>query len=105
MPGDVAITRAVSPGLAACELTYQERVPIDIELARAQHRAYEQTLSAAGYGVQQLASDAAMPDARFDSPPDTVATSPDAEPRLPPATVAREPPAVPLAPPATPLRR
>ncbi len=65
MPGAVAITRAVSPGLAACELTYQERVPIDVELARAQHLAYEQALSAAGYCVQQLASDAAMPDAVF----------------------------------------
>jgi dimethylargininase len=65
MPGDVAITRAVSPGLAACELTYQERVPIDLELARAQHLAYEQALSAAGYGVQQLASDVEMPDAVF----------------------------------------
>ena len=65
MPGDVAITRAVSPGLAACELTCQERVPIDIELARAQHLAYEQALSAAGYCVQRLASDAAMPDAVF----------------------------------------
>ena len=31
MPGAVAITRAVSAGLAACELTYQERVPIDVE--------------------------------------------------------------------------
>jgi len=65
MPGAVAITRAISDGLAACELTYRERVPIDVEVARTQHRAYERALSAAGYGVQQLASDAAMPDSVF----------------------------------------
>src|SRR3954462_9973012 len=65
MTGPVAITRAISAGLAACELTYQERVPIDVEVARAQHRAYEQALSDAGYCVQQLASDAAMPDSVF----------------------------------------
>jgi hypothetical protein len=39
MPEAVAITRAVSAGLAACELTYQARVPIDVGVARAQHEA------------------------------------------------------------------
>ena len=65
MPQAVAITRAVSPALAACELTYQTRVPIDIEAARAQHRAYEQALSAAGYRVERLDADSAMPDSVF----------------------------------------
>jgi dimethylargininase len=65
MPAGVAITRAVSAGLAACELTYQARVPIDVEVARRQHRGYEQALCDAGYRVEQLASDAAMPDAVF----------------------------------------
>jgi dimethylargininase len=65
MPDVVAITRAVSPALADCELTCQPRVPIDVELARAQHHAYEQALTAAGCRVEQLDSDGAMPDAVF----------------------------------------
>src|SRR5689334_2962289 len=50
----VAITRAVSPALASCELTHLERAPIDVERARQQHRAYEQALIAAGGMVQRL---------------------------------------------------
>ena len=65
MPGQVAITRAVSSGLADCELTYQARVAIDLDLARAQHHAYEEALCAAGYRVERLDADAAMPDAVF----------------------------------------
>jgi dimethylargininase len=65
MPGSVAITRAVSAGLGDCELTCQTRVPIDVELARAQHAAYERALAAAGYRVERLDTDAAMPDSVF----------------------------------------
>jgi dimethylargininase len=65
MPDAVAITRAVSSGLANCELTYQTRVPIDVEVARAQHRAYEQALVTAGYRIEQLDADEAMPDSVF----------------------------------------
>jgi len=65
MPEAVAITRAVSAGLAACELTCQERVPIDVGVARAQHHAYEQALASAGYRVERLDADAAMPDSVF----------------------------------------
>jgi dimethylargininase len=65
MNGAVAITRAVSPSLGDCELTYQLRVPIDVEVARAQHRAYEQALASAGYRVEQLPGDASMPDSVF----------------------------------------
>jgi len=61
----VAITRAVSPALASCELTHLERAPIDVERARQQHRAYEQALIAAGGMVQRLESGADMPDAVF----------------------------------------
>lgn len=61
----VAITRAVSPSLAECELTCQPRVPIDVAVARAQHQAYEQALSAAGYRVERLDADATMPDSVF----------------------------------------
>ena len=65
MPAAVAITRAVSAGLAACELTYQARVPIDVGVARAQHRAYEQALEAAGCRLERLDADAEMPDSVF----------------------------------------
>jgi dimethylargininase len=65
MPDAVAITRAVSAALASCELTCQPRVPIDVEAARAQHRAYEQALRASGYRVTQLDSDDTMPDSVF----------------------------------------
>ena len=61
----VAITREVSAGLVACELTHLPRVPIDVDLARAQHRAYEQALADAGYRVEHLAADATMPDSVF----------------------------------------
>ena len=65
VPEVVAITRAVSPALADCELTCQPRVPIDVELARAQHQAYERALAAAGYRVERLDADEAMPDSVF----------------------------------------
>ena len=61
----VAITRAVSPALASCELTHLQRTTIDVERARQQHRAYEQALIAAGAMVQRLESGADMPDAVF----------------------------------------
>jgi dimethylargininase len=65
MSKSVAITRAVSPALAACELTHLERVPIDVELARAQHRAYEAALIQAGYLVERLDTSADLPDSVF----------------------------------------
>jgi dimethylargininase len=65
MPKSVAITRAVSPALAACELTHLERVPIDVERARAQHRAYEEALIDAGYLVERLDTSPEMPDSVF----------------------------------------
>ena len=61
----VAITRGVSPAFASCELTHLERVPIDVDRARAQHHAYEQALIAAGGLVQQLETSADLPDSVF----------------------------------------
>ena len=43
-----AITRAVSPSMEACELTFLKREPIDIARAREQHRAYEACLRGIG---------------------------------------------------------
>jgi len=51
--------------MASCELTHLARVPIDVDLARAQHREYEQALTAAGCRVERLASGPDMPDAVF----------------------------------------
>ena len=65
MPAGIAITRAVSAALGDCELTHLERVPIDVELARAQHREYEQALREAGYLVEHLESTNEMPDSVF----------------------------------------
>jgi dimethylargininase len=65
MPQSIAITRAVSPALAACELTHLERVAIDVERARAQHRAYEEALIDAGYLVERLDTSPQMPDSVF----------------------------------------
>jgi dimethylargininase len=61
----IALTRGVSPALAECELTHLERTPIDLEIARAQHAAYEQRLAAAGCIVQRLETAADMPDSVF----------------------------------------
>ncbi len=65
MASPVAITRAVSSAIAACELTHLERVPIDLKIARAQHREYEQALADAGYLVERVAEGSGMPDSVF----------------------------------------
>ena len=65
MAGRVALTREVSPGLAACQLTHLPRVPIDVGLARAQHADYEAALADAGYRVERLGAGPDMPDSVF----------------------------------------
>jgi dimethylargininase len=60
-----AITRQVSPTLAACELEYLERQPIDIPKAIDQHRAYEQCLREAGACIVTLPADPQFPDGVF----------------------------------------
>jgi len=61
----LALTREVSDALAACQLTHQARVPIDVGAARVQHAAYEQALREAGYTVVRLSATAEMPDSVF----------------------------------------
>jgi dimethylargininase len=60
-----AITRQVSPALAACELEFLPRTPIDVDLARAQHAAYEAYLRQCGARVISLPSEPALPDSVF----------------------------------------
>ena len=65
MPQLIALTRAVSRTLGACELTHLPRVEIDLELARVQHQAYEQALAAAGCRVERVPALDECPDAVF----------------------------------------
>jgi dimethylargininase len=60
-----AITRAVPPTLARCELTHREREPIDLERAVAQHAAYAALLRALGLEVVELPADPDFPDSCF----------------------------------------
>ena len=60
-----AITRAVSPAIVDCELTHLERTPIDLEVARSQHAAYEATIADLGARVQQLPAEPDLPDSVF----------------------------------------
>jgi dimethylargininase len=60
-----AITRAVSPAIANCELTFVTRQPIDLTKARSQHRAYERLLERLGARVISLPAEPDLPDSMF----------------------------------------
>lgn len=60
-----AITRDVSPALAECELSYVPRHAIDVDLATAQHHAYQRALQGLGCTVQALPAEPSMPDSVF----------------------------------------
>jgi len=60
-----AITRAVSPGIVHCELTFVPRQPIDLAKAQSQHRAYQRALEKAGARVISLPAEPALPDSMF----------------------------------------
>lgn len=61
----VAATREVSPAIVRCELTHLMRVAIDVDLARAQHSAYERALQEAGCTLVRVEPAPDMPDAVF----------------------------------------
>jgi dimethylargininase len=61
----IAITRAVSPRLAACELSFIAREAIDIARAAKQHQAYEQILARLGAKVISLPAEPELPDSMF----------------------------------------
>ena len=61
----IAITRQVSPAFGNCELTYLERVAIDVPLAQAQHHQYEACLAALGCEVHRLPAEPDLPDSVF----------------------------------------
>jgi dimethylargininase len=60
-----AITRAVSPGIVDCELTFVARHPIELAKAEEQHRAYQQLLEKCGARVISLPPEQALPDSMF----------------------------------------
>jgi len=61
----IAITRPVSPAIDRCELTYLERIPIDVKRAIAQHHSYEETLKSLGVEVIRLPEQPDLPDSVF----------------------------------------
>ncbi len=60
-----ALTRAVSPAMGACELTYLSRQAINIAKAAEQHDRYRKCLADLGVRVIFLPAEPAMPDAVF----------------------------------------
>jgi dimethylargininase len=67
-----AITRAVSPGIVNCELTFVTRQPIDLAKAEEQHRAYQLVLEKLGARVISLPAAPALPDSMFVEDPAVV---------------------------------
>ena len=61
----VAITRPVSSSIESCELTKLKRQKININLARKQHRQYEQILVDLGIELHRLPIEETMPDSVF----------------------------------------
>jgi dimethylargininase len=61
----IALTREVSPNLGRCELTHLQRQTIDLAIARAQHRNYEDCLSRLGYEIHHVPAAPDLPDSVF----------------------------------------
>ncbi|HEX4300583.1 MAG TPA: arginine deiminase family protein [Gammaproteobacteria bacterium] len=61
----IALIRDVSPSLERCELSFQQRVAIDLEKAREQHAHYARTLESLGCRVETLPPLPENPDAVF----------------------------------------
>src|SRR6266403_2510437 len=60
-----AITRAVSPAMAHCEISFIDRKPIDFAIAQDQHHAYETLLANLSARVLSLPAEPALPDSMF----------------------------------------
>ena len=60
-----AITRAVSPAIVRCELSFIDRKPIDLARAQQQHQAYELLLAKLGAKVVSLPPEPDLPDSMF----------------------------------------
>jgi dimethylargininase len=60
-----AVTRAVSPAIVHCELSFIDRRPINLALAQEQHHAYESLLGKLGARVVSLPAEPSLPDSMF----------------------------------------
>src|SRR5258708_20446016 len=69
-----AITRAVSPGIVHCELTFVPRQPIDLAKAEQQHGAYQRLLENFVARLISLPAEPQLPDSLFVEDPPTVRT-------------------------------
>ena len=67
-----AITRAVSPTINRCELSFRPRQVIDVPRAGEQHRRYEACLAELGAAVISLPAEPDLPDAVFVEDPAVV---------------------------------
>lgn len=65
MSSGTALVRPPGPRLAEGIVTHQERVPVDVELAQRQWRAYCDALQAAGWGLVTVPPADDCPDAVF----------------------------------------
>jgi dimethylargininase len=65
MPGPTAIVRQPGGDLSACELSYQQREPIDAQRLAAQHADYVAALRAAGLNVITLPALPEFPDSVY----------------------------------------
>jgi dimethylargininase len=63
--GRLALTRAVGPEIAGCELTFLDRTPIDAGRAAAQHAVYELALADGGWRIVRLPLAPEHPDGVF----------------------------------------
>jgi len=61
----IAITREVSRSIIHCELTHLERMPIDLQRARAQHAEYEAALKQLGLAILSLPEEPTLADSVF----------------------------------------
>lgn len=61
----IAFTRAVSPRIVDCELSFLDRQPIDFERAVSQHNAYERALESLGCSVVHVDPAPEHPDGVF----------------------------------------
>ena len=68
----MAITRPVSASINNCELSFHARQPIDVSKAIAQHKAYEDCLTALGVQVISIPAEPDLPDAVFVEDPAVV---------------------------------
>ncbi len=61
----IAVTRGVSGAIAACEVTFADRQPIDYQRAVEEHGQYVSALRALGCEIHELIADEAHPDCVF----------------------------------------